>query len=195
MEVESEWAAPLRVASVMGSLDVWWAVAGGWAIDLWLGRVTREHHDVEVSVRRSDQPVIHRQLVAHWEMSCIDPPGSSWRAWDGHALQHPTFQARARRDGHEFDLFFEDVRAGEWSFRRDRSVHRPVAATTQRVTSGLPIMRPEIQLLYMARHAEPKNQADFATALPELDASARAWLRESLARVEPGHPWIAELDV
>ena len=32
----------------------WW-VAGGWAIDLWLGTVTREHEDIEISIRRADE--------------------------------------------------------------------------------------------------------------------------------------------
>ena len=37
---------PFVVAKVMKQHAVWWAIAGGWAIDLWLGATTREHHDV-----------------------------------------------------------------------------------------------------------------------------------------------------
>src|SRR5262249_28407271 len=54
--------APADVAPVMEQLGIWWAVAGGWAIDLWLGRVTRGHHDGEFSGRRGDQRVLHDAL-------------------------------------------------------------------------------------------------------------------------------------
>lgn len=69
------------VATVMRRLDVWWAVAGGWAIDLWLDEQTREHHDVEVAVRRDDQTEIWDALHNDWELLCLDPPGGEWRQW------------------------------------------------------------------------------------------------------------------
>jgi putative ABC transport system permease protein len=39
-----------------------WFVAGGWALDLFLGRVTRPHHDVDIALFREDQ----RQLRSHF---------------------------------------------------------------------------------------------------------------------------------
>jgi len=185
---------PDAVGAVMRPLDLWWAIAGGWAIDLWLGRRTRDHHDVEVVVRRADQRLVHDRLAGDWEMSVIDPPGAGWRRWDGWTIHPPTFQAKARRDGCEFDLFFEDVERGEWAFRRDPTLRRPIGAVTQPTTSGLPVVRPEVQLLYMAGHAEPKNHADLLAARPDLDEAARTWLRASLRHVAPAHPWLADLD-
>ena len=38
-----------------------------------------------------------------------------------------------------------------------------------------------------------KDEADFAAATPLLSAPARAWLRDALALVHPGHPWGAAL--
>jgi hypothetical protein len=35
-----------------------WFGWGGWAIDLWLGRQTREHEDVEIGIFRSDQAAV-----------------------------------------------------------------------------------------------------------------------------------------
>ena len=49
-------------------------------------------------------------------------------------------------------------------------------------------------LLFKAKHsAEPKNQADFAGALPLLDGAAAGWLGWALARVHPGHAWLRAL--
>src|SRR5579875_1369419 len=36
-----------EVADVMGSFSRPWFVSGGWTIDLFLGRTTREHEDLE----------------------------------------------------------------------------------------------------------------------------------------------------
>ena len=45
----------LRVSELMGTLGRPWALCGGWAVDAWLGRVTREHLDVDLSVFEEDQ--------------------------------------------------------------------------------------------------------------------------------------------
>lgn len=93
----------------MSGVGAWWAVAGGWAIDLWLGMHTREHHDVEVVIRRCDQRHVLAVLSQRWELWCLDPPGSGWRTWDGHEVGPPAFQLQARANGMEFDLFTETV--------------------------------------------------------------------------------------
>ena len=40
--------ALLEVAEAMGGLRAPFFFSGGWAIDLHLGRVTREHHDIDM---------------------------------------------------------------------------------------------------------------------------------------------------
>lgn len=184
---------PETVAAVMEPLGLWWAIAGGWAIDLWLGETTRDHHDVEVVVQRQDQTALQAAL-GDWKMTCIDPPGSHWRPWPlGEVLTRPTFQAKAQHLAVEFDVFLEDVEQGAWSFRRDRGVRRPVEDLVVTTPSALRVVSPEVQLLYMARHAGPKNDHDLLVALPRLSESQRTWLRETLNRVEPHHRWLSQL--
>jgi hypothetical protein len=48
-------------------------------------------------------------------------------------------------------------------------------------------------LLFKARHARPKDQADFDTTIPHLTPAQRATLAELLARAHPGHRWLASL--
>ncbi|MCL4541605.1 MAG: hypothetical protein M1396_04620 [Chloroflexi bacterium] len=43
------------VATLLTDFDRPWFIAGGWAIDLFLGRQTRAHKDVEIAVLRQDQ--------------------------------------------------------------------------------------------------------------------------------------------
>ena len=44
-----------------------------------------------------------------------------------------------------------------------------------------------------ANASRPKDEIDFATTVPHLDAAQRAWLREALALVHPGHRWLEVL--
>jgi hypothetical protein len=181
------------VATVMRRLDVWWAVAGGWAIDLWLDEQTREHHDVEVAVRRDDQTEIWDALHNDWELLCLDPPGGEWRQWHrSSGIEPPSFQVKAHASPFEFDLFLESTVDDTWMFRRDDRVQKSLDEMTA-TRSGTPIVRPEIQLLYMAKSEEPKNEHDFTVASPSLDDESRDWLRRALTIVDPQHRWLARL--
>jgi hypothetical protein len=189
-------ADPQFVASLMRRLGVWWGFAGGWAIDLWLGEVTRHHHDVEVVVRRQDQITVHHALSREWQMLCLDPPQSRWRPWRGQEwISAPSFQTKARQRSAEFDLFLENVCADVWTFRRDQRIQRPIDDVLAEGDSGLPVVRPEIQLLYMAKSNEPKHQRDFEIALPRLGSQEASWLRHGLTVIDPEHPWVNRLNI
>ena len=51
-------------------------------------------------------------------------------------------------------------------------------------------LAPEIQLLYKAKYATPKQEHDFAAAAPLIPPTRRAWLKAALAEAYPGHAWI-----
>src|SRR5437867_13350030 len=60
--------APIeRVARVMAGFPRPWFVSGGWAIELFVGRVTREHEDLEVGLFRRDQGALWAYLSG-WEL-------------------------------------------------------------------------------------------------------------------------------
>jgi hypothetical protein len=58
---------PSRLSSLMRSFDAPWWVAGGRALDLWMGRQTRPHQDVDVAVLRADQKQLH-EVFGGWEL-------------------------------------------------------------------------------------------------------------------------------
>lgn len=93
----------------------------------------------------------------------------------------------------EFDIFTETTDQAMWHFRRDDRISRPVSEVITLSGSGLPIVRPEVQLLYMAKSTETKNQHDFDIARPRLDHAAASWLAEALGTVLPGHQWAQHL--
>jgi hypothetical protein len=178
-----------------------WFVAGGWAIDLFVGAVTREHEDVEVAILRDDQGEVHRFLSA-WTLDRLDDRhevgASVWVPWNAdERIESPDFQAQARRSGVNplvIDLFFVDAPHGSWRFRRDPRITRPVAEIGAHAEiGGIPFIVPEIELLYKAKYHRPKDEHDFERALPCLDAPQRLWLREALRVNRPDDPWVTRL--
>ena len=59
--------------------------------------------------------------------------------------------------------------------------------------SGIPVVRPEVQLLYMAKGLDAKNIHDFEVARPRLDHDAASWLADALTITLPDHRWIRDL--
>lgn len=60
-------------------------------------------------------------------------------------------------------------------------------------TDGVPVIAPEVQLLFKARADRPKDTRDAEVVVPLLDASARRWLIDAVRRAHPDSPWLAWL--
>ena len=50
------------ISKILKDLNIDWYIAGGWAIDLYLGKKTREHLDIEIAITRTDQLVLKKYL-------------------------------------------------------------------------------------------------------------------------------------
>jgi hypothetical protein len=64
LEAWRPWA-PAGAAHVLSGAEVRWCVVGGWAIDLFVGRTTRDHEDLEIAVLRDDFARVRRALRAY----------------------------------------------------------------------------------------------------------------------------------
>ena len=191
----------ISFGQVMAGFPCPWFVSGGWAIDLFLDRVTRDHADLEVGIFRRDQGALARHL-AGWRLAkAVDgPQGGEWVPWAaGERLVLPIFQVRARpHDGAapgapEYEFFLNDAADGSWHFRRDPAITYPLASLVRRSARGLPIIAPEVQLLHKAKYHRPKDEHDFRGAVGALDPASRAWLAAALLRQHPDDPWLAHL--
>jgi hypothetical protein len=195
---------PRDMARLLAAFDRPWWIAGGWAIDLALGRETRLHEDTDIALLRGDEVALKRLLPA-WEFHIAHD--GAFEPWDGAApLSAPRHQFWVRRDANgpwDFEVLLEDHDGVEWRYRRDPRVTAPVAAFCARTSDGIPHIALEIALLYKAKGQElppseapprrAKNAADFDAALPALDPLRRAWLADTLAVTDAHHPWLARL--
>jgi hypothetical protein len=91
------------------------------------------------------------------------------------------------------DVFREPSDCDTWVCRRDGTIRMGYEELIRRTDEGIPYLRPDVTLLFKAKHARAKDDGDFAAALPLLDAGSRRWLRDALELVHPGHRWLPEL--
>jgi Aminoglycoside-2''-adenylyltransferase len=194
----SKWDAwrPEQVAALLDGVQVPWYIAAGWALDLFVGEQRREHEDLEIAVPNTRFDELAPALNG-LEPCVITGPREATPlagARDQLAETHQTW-IREPATGHwRFDVFREPSDGDTWICRRDPKIRMPYGRLIERTDDGIPYGRPEVVLLYKAKHAErERDQADFAEILPRLDGERRRWLANALEIVHPGHEWLAEL--
>jgi hypothetical protein len=184
-----------RVGALLGDLRCEWYVCGGWALDLFLGRVTRAHKDVDIAVARRDQLDVQGYLRRRgWRLEqAAHGRLSPWE--EGEELRTPLHGVWCSNGAHApdfFELLLNEIDDETFRFRRDPAVTLPRARMSFRSPTGTPVLAPEIVLLYKSNSPD-EHGGDFQNAAPALSAGARAWLKAALAKVRPGHPWAREL--
>jgi hypothetical protein len=140
------WWEPLgldeAVALMNGFPRPWW-VAGGYAIELHVGRAVREHEDVDLLVLRDDQEAIRAQLPG-WEAQVAhDGRLEPWPA--GHLIERPRSGLWARRDPGgpwQLQLLLAERDRDTWWYRRDERIRLPLAEIGLRTSDGVPYLRP-----------------------------------------------------
>jgi len=179
---------------VLGPVQAPWWVAGGWALDLHLGKVTRAHKDLDIGILRKDAAIVLAALPG-WEFFEAKD-GVLAEIVDGRAprVEVNSLWCKQTNAQHWQMEFVLDDSAGEcWIFRRDRGITCALSKAIRRNAEGMAYLAPEIQLLYKARAPRPEDQVDFRQVAPQLDRNAQNWLREALMRTHPEHPWISML--
>jgi hypothetical protein len=184
---------PEAAREMFRGIDAPWWIAGGWAIDLHLGRETREHEDLDIGIFGTDQLAMQTHLLGHgYELHASDPPGTlrPWRP--GEQLPewvHDVWCRRGARDPWEFQLMFNPGDDATWVSRRDPALVRPFAQSVLN-RNGIPRLAPEIQLHFKAKSLRPKDESDLHKTLPTLQPAALDWLLGALKQTYPGHAWI-----
>ena len=173
-----------------------WCLAGGYAVEMFVGREFRFHSDVDIVIFREDQHAVQRHLNG-WHLYASDPPGTH-RVWnDSEYLVegiHDIWAYRNGQDHWECQFMIQEATGGTWFYRRDERVSGDVNNFIETYRDW-PCIRIEIQLLYKSKALRAKDEEDFKQCLPLLDSSRRAWLASKLRQLySDSHPWLSRLN-
>jgi hypothetical protein len=188
----SSWS-PSEVARRLTGVTAPWYVAAGWALDLFRGTQTREHGDIEIAIPAAHFPEVRDRFPGY----VFDAAGSG-RIWpdatpDVLAAVHQTWLRDPATDNYLLDVFREPHDGATWICRHNKTIRLPYRDIIHHTQDGIPYLTPELVLLFKAKHAREKDQADFEQTVPHLTPPQRESLAELLARVYPGHRWLAGL--
>jgi hypothetical protein len=186
---------PTEAVALLSSVSAPWWVAGGWALDLYVGERTREHGDLDIGILRCQA----RQLIgalAAWEF--FEARNGLLSQLEAGRKPRPDVNSLWCRPigaaSWTMEVLLDASEQDFWVYRRQTKIRRPFTEVIRRSPGDIPYLAPEVQLLYKARSMRPRDQADFARVAPRLDPVARAWLRKSLSATHPAHTWISALD-
>jgi hypothetical protein len=164
------------------------------AVELFCGPPFRGHGDLDVEVLRPDAAELAAALPG-WELHDATGGGGLAR-WRGDAP--PVGNSLWSRPGPDRPWAVQFMLAhtagpDRWVYRRDHRVGRPVEELGWRSAAGLPVLRPEVELLYKASGQRPRDDLDLDHALPLMDPDAVAWLAAAVATAHPDSRWLPRL--
>ncbi len=184
---------PQQVAERLRGLDIPWWIAGGWALDLFLGRQTRAHNDIEIAIFRGEEQKLRTHLRG-WEHFIAEK--GSFIPWEKEPLPdwaHELWSREKGRQTWQLEILIEERKGPRWTYRRDPDVGALAKDIGRYSNEGIPYIRPDIQLLYKSKDARAVDESDLITLLPRLDPAQRATLAAWLWTTAPGHRWLERL--
>jgi len=187
----------IQGVKLFAEYDRVWAVCGGWTIDLYLNRITRHHKDIDFIVLRSDQLIVQEYLLSRgWTFEkAISGQLYPWRTGEWIDLPVHTIWCKKSSSIPDFiELLFNETDESNFLFRRDFSITLPIERMILISSSGIPILAPEIVMLYKSLNIdEPNNAMDLKNIFLEFTPEGRDWFVQSLRKLKPGHIWLEGL--
>lgn len=191
--VDAVWLpwTPADVARRLAGVYVPWCVTAGWAIDLFVGRETRQHNDLEIAIPAAAWPVVSAALSTLTFV--VAGSGQLWPVNDANLAAHFQTWGRDASGAFRLDVFRDPHDHDTWICRRDTRLTRPYSTLIRKTPDGIPYMAPDVVLLFKAKHARDKDWADLHTCLPRMSNAEKEWLLTAINTVHPDHPWVTAL--
>jgi hypothetical protein len=181
---------PSTIAEFMDGFDRPWWIIGGWSLEAFTD-LRRDHEDMDISILAGDAQVFREFLGDRWTPWNVD---DGWfRPFDHRFTEvRPDSQVWVRRNAQSpwvLDVPFTPDTDGRWTNKRNLEHTEDLDDVTWKAPDGLRYAKPEVTLMFKAAQAREKDRRDAEKVLPKLDDRARDWLRRTIARMAPEHPW------
>ncbi|MGN7385911.1 nucleotidyltransferase domain-containing protein [Sporosarcina sp. SAFN-015] len=180
-----------KVAEWMSGYKRPWGIAGGWAIDLFVGGQTRDHSDIEIAILREDQHEM-RGALADWSFQ--KAVKGKLLEWGSETLKLPIHELHGvNRTGEHLEVLLNEVENDQWIFRRNPAIAFPSSTLLLTSKEGIPYLHPAVVLLYKSKNPQEKDHADFHAVKDLLSEEDQQWLQHSLKIHVPDNEWVSQL--
>lgn len=180
---------PTKMAKLLSEYEGLWMIAGGWAIDLFLNQNTRPHQDIEIAIPRREQFKL-KSYLKEWHFRYV-VSGQFYDWSDDMYLELPIHELHGTNpNGDTLEVLFNEINDTTWAFRRNLKITYPLEKVIYQSLSGIPILAPELVLLYKAKWVKEKDMHDFKHALPQLNSEQKAWLKNAIQTNHGEHEWL-----
>ena len=138
-----------------------------------------------------------RKWLSSWQLWYASSPGNGLdRLREGRPLDAAVHEIWARKSSPGpwlLEVLIDESQGDDWSYRRDSRVRLPVSQIGES-KDDIPLLSPEIVLLYKSKAPRERDDQDLANMLPSLAESRRAWLRKAISTAHPTSPWVVKLN-
>jgi len=167
-----------EVVEALGKTGLRWGLCGGWGLEFF-GKLGRPHEDIDVATFRDDFATWARRAKPRLSMSVDEIMATG-------AHEVHTFV-----DGVEVELLLNEMEGADWVYRRDRRIRLPLNEAL--LAGPVPVLAPEIILLFKSKSPRDKDVFDFDAIRPLLGEKRRAWLAHAIEVTDETHAWVPML--
>ena len=170
-----------------------WFIAGGWAIDLGIGKQTREHEDLDICIFREHTSEV-LNYFSDWEIKVAIPGENRLEpVVNLEDTKKPRYGLHLNKGSRFIEILLTDKIENQITFRRDPSITLNYKDFVRTDAVGRKLIAPELQLLFKAKEGRGKDQHDFYAYLPGMSTEQKNWLHSTLIKHHPVSPWINDL--
>lgn len=171
-----------ELTRLLSGFGVPWWVGGGVALDLFMGRRSRAHYDVDVWMLRRDGPRL-RAYLSGWDLR-VGLPGTSDHSGfpefspglESDPTVYGVWATPESGDWDRLEFLLQDTAGECWQSRYGGNATLPIRDIGVEVAGGIPVVRPELVLLTKT-----------------LAQSRRRYLAKLVRQVAPEHRWLSRL--
>ncbi|TQR27888.1 hypothetical protein C7Y47_22705 [Lysinibacillus sphaericus] len=183
-----------EIYKLFSTIPINWGIAGGWALDLHLGKQSRVHDDIDVIILREEQLTAYNHLSGDWMLyKAENGKLVPWQEGEFLKTTNDIWATKSSSSPWAFQIMLVETEQQSWIYRREKSIRRRLEEIFLRTDDEIPYLRPEIQLLYKGGSSKvrEKDFKDLQIMLPCLLPKQRDWLKMALKRQFPtGHSWL-----